>query len=132
MNPDTLTTATLPDGHYALDYKVRRLVALIVALTTAYRYDDLMDASDSTLMGYYDRTFGGRKIQAIKHLRAVTSMGLREAKDFIETEVIPNTESSKRERLERLRETVVSAVHNGVHPRVETLEAYARALRERP
>lgn len=111
-------------------WNVRHYVSIILCLVTPFKYDNLMEESFEDLMYHYDRAFGGKKIQAIKHLRWVSDMRLKEAKEFIEREVIPHTPGWRRERLNRLRAEVQHAHAMGVHPTPQTLRAYLDALRD--
>ncbi len=49
------------------------------------------------------KTFGSNKIQAIKEVRAITSLGLKEAKDLVEALPKPIKENVPREEAEEIK-----------------------------
>ncbi|MEI6634159.1 MAG: 50S ribosomal protein L7/L12 [Chlamydiota bacterium] len=53
--------------------------------------------------------FGDKKIQVIKEVRAITSLGLKEAKDLVEGAPKPVKENVTKEEAEEIRKKIVAA-----------------------
>lgn len=52
---------------------------------------------------------GDKKIQVIKEVRAITGLGLKEAKDFVESAPKPIKEAVSREEADKIKEQVEAA-----------------------
>ncbi len=50
--------------------------------------------------------FGGQKIKVIKEVRAVTGLGLKEAKDLVESAPAPVKEGISRDEAEKIKEQI--------------------------
>ena len=66
-------------------------------------------AEEPTVFDVILTSFGSNKIQVIKEIRAITSLGLKEAKDLVESAPKPVKEGIKKEEAEEIKKKLEAA-----------------------
>ena len=66
-------------------------------------------AEEPTIFDVILASFGSNKIQVIKEIRAITSLGLKEAKDLVESAPKPVKEGLKKEEAEEIKKKLEAA-----------------------
>ncbi len=74
-----------------------------VAMMAAGPADDAGAAEEKTEFDVVMTTFGDKKIQVIKEVRAITGLGLKDAKTLVESVPVPVKEGIVKEEAEKIK-----------------------------
>ena len=83
--------------------------AAVVAGPAAGPAEDAAAAEEQTEFTVVLQSFGSSKVGVIKALRSITSLGLKEAKDLVESAPAPVSENVSKEDAEKFKTTLEEA-----------------------
>lgn len=92
-----------------LEEKFGVSAAAPVAVAVAGGAGDAGAAEEQTEFDVVMTTFGDKKIQVIKEVRAITGLGLKEAKALVESVPVPVKEGLAKEDAEKVKEKLEAA-----------------------
>ena len=80
-----------------------------VAAAAAAPAENVAEAEEQDSFDIILSSFGDKKINVIKEVRAITGLGLKEAKDLVESVPQPIKEGAAKEEAEQLKERLEGA-----------------------
>ncbi|HBE72920.1 MAG TPA: 50S ribosomal protein L7/L12 [candidate division Zixibacteria bacterium] len=106
---DSMTVLELADLVKALEEKFGVKAAAPMAAAAAAPGAAAAPAEEKTSFDVILVSGGDKKIQVIKEVRAITSLGLKEAKDLVEGAPKPVKEGVTKEEAQKIKNTLESA-----------------------
>ena len=80
-----------------------------VAVAAAPAADDAAAVEEQTEVSVILSSFGEKKINVIKEVRAITTLGLKEAKDLVESAPSPIKEGIEKDEADKIKERLEAA-----------------------
>jgi len=80
-----------------------------VAVAAAPAADDAAAVEEQTEFSVILSSFGEKKINVIKEVRAITTLGLKEAKDLVESAPSPIKEGIEKDEADKIKERLEAA-----------------------
>ncbi|MCM8815603.1 MAG: 50S ribosomal protein L7/L12 [Candidatus Omnitrophica bacterium] len=107
----SLTAIELADLAKKLEDKfgVQPVMATAAAVPATAAQQSAAPAEEKTSFNVILKSFGSNKIQVIKEVRAITSLGLKEAKDLVESLPKPLKEKVSKEEAEEIKKKLEAA-----------------------
>lgn len=105
----TLTVIEAAELSKMLEEKWGVSAAAPVAVAAMPAADVVEEAEEQTEFTVVLASFGEKKINVIKEVRAVTSLGLKEAKELVESAPKPIKEDVSREEADKIKEQLEAA-----------------------
>ncbi len=104
-----LTVIEAADLAKLLEEKWGVSAAAPVAAAAAAPAENVAEAEEQDSFDIILSSFGDKKINVIKEVRAITGLGLKEAKDLVESVPQPIKEGAAKEEAEQLKERLEGA-----------------------
>lgn len=85
------------------EYGIKPAAAAVAVAGPAAGGDGAAEVEEKTEFDVILKSFGGNKIQVIKAVRSITGLGLKEAKELVESAPSPIKEGASKEDADQLR-----------------------------